>query len=203
MGDIAVEIFQETLKQLITSAKLGLIIQEKHHLQSLEEEITCLRGFLKVTEKKRNDHPEVMKLVMEIRDLVAEAENIVELFVVHAFKADHGPYSLCEYQDHLSLDLEFVKMGMKTLTAEVKKIYNENMYDINGSAVKQLKHSSIGSGENPNAKEITSRKLTFARHSAKKIAAMGKNESSHEYANQARDGTWPKGRDREVDTSSS
>ncbi|KAH7847226.1 hypothetical protein Vadar_023467 [Vaccinium darrowii] len=147
MGDIAVDICQETLKQLITSSKISLITEEKQQLQSLEGEIKYLRGFLEVREKKRNNHPEVMKLVMQIRDLVSEAENIVERFVVHAFKADHLPYPLREHQDHLSLDLETVNKGMKNLTAEVKKIYDENMYDINGVAVKQLKHCSTGIGE--------------------------------------------------------
>ncbi|KAH7840496.1 hypothetical protein Vadar_017677 [Vaccinium darrowii] len=159
MGDTAVDIFQETLKELITSSKLSSIIEEKHQLQNLQEEIKYLRGFLKDTEKKRNDHPEVMKLVMKIRDLVSEAENVVELFVVHAFKADHLPIKKQKKKEkqkennkqhhsprHLSLDLQSVKKGMKTLTAEVKKIYDENMYDINGVAVKQLKHSFAGNG---------------------------------------------------------
>ncbi|KAH7846904.1 hypothetical protein Vadar_019490 [Vaccinium darrowii] len=146
MSDTAVDIFQETLKELITSSKLSSIIEEKHQLQSLEVEIKYLRGFLKVTEKKRNDHPEVMKLVMQIKDLIAEAENIVEMFVVNAFMVDHVPYSLRGYQGRRPLYLETIIKGMKTLTAGVEKIYNQNMYDINGVAVKQLKHSSTGSG---------------------------------------------------------
>ncbi|KAH7847009.1 hypothetical protein Vadar_020711 [Vaccinium darrowii] len=145
MGDSVVDIFLETLKQLITSSKLGLFIDEKCQLQSLEEEIKYLRGFLKITEKKRNNHSKVMKLVMHIRDLVFEAENIVELFVVHAFKVDHAHNTLREHHDHLSLNLETIKKRMKTLTAEVKKIYDENMYDIKGEAVKLLKHYSTES----------------------------------------------------------
>ncbi|KAH7841238.1 hypothetical protein Vadar_027460 [Vaccinium darrowii] len=113
MGDIAVDIFQETLKELITSSKLSLINKEKHQLQSLEEEIKYLRGFLKDTEKKRDNHPEVMKLVMEIRDLISEAENIVELFVVHAYIADLTPYSRLEDR------LESVNIRMMTLEAKV------------------------------------------------------------------------------------
>ncbi|KAI8529680.1 hypothetical protein RHMOL_Rhmol12G0243500 [Rhododendron molle] len=83
---------------------------------------------------------------MRIRDVVSEAENIVELFVVHVFKANHAPNSLREQEDHLSLDLESVKKEIKALTAEVKKIYDENMYDINGVAIKILKHSSTRHG---------------------------------------------------------
>ncbi|KAH7846717.1 hypothetical protein Vadar_017320 [Vaccinium darrowii] len=97
MGDIAIDIFQGTLKELITSSKLSLIIEEKHQLQSLEEQIKYLRGFLKVTGKIRNDHSEVMKLVKQIRDLVAEAENIVDV----------------------------VKERMKTLTSKAKEIYDQ------------------------------------------------------------------------------
>ncbi|KAI8528802.1 hypothetical protein RHMOL_Rhmol12G0176200 [Rhododendron molle] len=147
MGDTAVDFFLETLQQLISSSNLGVIIDEKHQLQSLEEEIKYLRGFLKITEKKRNEHSEVMKLLTQIRDVVSEAENIVELFVALAFKADHASDSLREHQDQLSLDLESVKKEIKTLTAEVKQIYDNNMYDMNGATVKKLKHSSSGSGE--------------------------------------------------------
>ncbi|XP_058193910.1 putative late blight resistance protein homolog R1B-17 isoform X2 [Rhododendron vialii] len=174
MGDTAVDFFLETLKNLITSSNLDVIIDKKHQLQSLEEEIKYLRGFLKITEKKRNEHSEVMNLVMRIRDVVSEAENIVELFVVPVFKANHAPDFLpelqnhlsrwdkffkflewsslrkmfyCNYfQDHLFLDLGSVKKEIKALTAEVKKIYDENMYDINGVAIKKLKHSSTRHG---------------------------------------------------------
>ncbi|KAI8529679.1 hypothetical protein RHMOL_Rhmol12G0243400 [Rhododendron molle] len=89
MGDTAVDFFLENLKQLRTSSNLDFTIDEKLQLQSLEEEIKYLREFLKITEKKRNEHSEVMKLVMQIRDVVSEAENIVELFVVLVIKADH------------------------------------------------------------------------------------------------------------------
>ncbi|KAI8529671.1 hypothetical protein RHMOL_Rhmol12G0242600 [Rhododendron molle] len=176
MGDTAVDIFLETLKQLITNSKLLSIIGEKHQLQSLEMEIKYLREFLKVTEKKRDEHIEVMNLVMRIRDVVFESENTVELFLVHAYSLNHqqvsNQYHLTgskkfsewllslrklfhwyRFQDHLSLnlesvkkeiktlDLESVKKEIKTLTTKVKQIYDENMYDITGIAVKKLKHS--------------------------------------------------------------
>ncbi|KAG5523206.1 hypothetical protein RHGRI_035129 [Rhododendron griersonianum] len=159
MGDIAVDVFLETLKQLITSSNLDVIIDVKDQLQSLENEIKYLREFLKVTEKKRKEHPEVMKLVMRIRDVVSESENIVEQFMVLVLKDDHA----IESQDHLfldlffeghsldiifgrhSLDLESVKKKIKTLMDEVKQIYKENKYDLNGVAIKKLKHSSTKS----------------------------------------------------------
>ncbi|KAG5523194.1 hypothetical protein RHGRI_035120 [Rhododendron griersonianum] len=53
MGDIVVDIFLETLEQLVTNSELLSIIGEKRQLQSLEIEIKYLREFLKVTEKKR------------------------------------------------------------------------------------------------------------------------------------------------------
>ncbi|KAI8529681.1 hypothetical protein RHMOL_Rhmol12G0243600 [Rhododendron molle] len=147
MGDTAVDFFLETLKQLLTCSNLDFTIDQKLQLQSLEEEIKYLREFLKITEKKRNEHSEVMKLVMQIRDVVSEAENIVELFVVLVIKADHAFDFLREHKDYLSFDLvEKVKKEIKTLTAEVKQIYNENMYDMNGVVVKKPKHSSTESG---------------------------------------------------------
>ncbi|KAG5560866.1 hypothetical protein RHGRI_004026 [Rhododendron griersonianum] len=146
MGDTAVDFFLETLQQLITCSNLDFIIEEKHQLQSLEEEIKYLRWFLTITEKKRNEHSEVMKLVKQIRDVVSEAENIVELFVDLVSKVDLASNTLREHQDQLSIDLERVRKEITNLTAEVKQIYKENMYDMNGVAVKRLKHSSTGSG---------------------------------------------------------
>ncbi|XP_058195748.1 putative late blight resistance protein homolog R1B-16 isoform X4 [Rhododendron vialii] len=138
MGDTAVDFFLKTLKQLITSSNLDFPIDTKDQLQYLEKEIKYPREFLKITEKKRNKHSEVMKLVMQIRDVVSEVENIVELFMVLVSKADHASDSLLEHQDHRSS----VKEKIKTLTDEVKHIYEENMYDLNGVEVKKLKHSS-------------------------------------------------------------
>ncbi|XP_058210478.1 putative late blight resistance protein homolog R1B-16 [Rhododendron vialii] len=143
MGDTIVDFFQETLKQLITSSTLGSTIDEKRQLQSLQEEIKYLRGFLKVTEKKRNEHSKLMELVMQIRDVVFEAENIIELFVDCDFKRPYQ-YHLLQV-DHPSLDLESVKKKIKTLMAMVKQIYDMKMYDINEVAVKIPKHSSTGS----------------------------------------------------------
>ncbi|KAG5561246.1 hypothetical protein RHGRI_004317 [Rhododendron griersonianum] len=161
MGDTDVDFFLETLKQLIVSPKVESIRKEKHQLKSLEEEIKYMRGFLKVTEKKCNKHSEVMNLVRHIKDMVSEAENTIELFVVQAFKANHAhflrqrqdnwfsgfPVLECvkkmfeTHQDHLSLALESVKKEIKTLKAEVKKIYDENMYDVNGVASNKLEQS--------------------------------------------------------------
>ncbi|KAH7865370.1 hypothetical protein Vadar_005717 [Vaccinium darrowii] len=142
----AVDSFLEILKELIImSSKLDLITNEKHQLQTLEKNIEYMRGFLKVTEKKRSEHPQVMKLVMQIKDVVSEAENIVQSFVNDVVQAD-ASYSLRAHKDHISLDLEIVTKEIKILMAEVKHFYDENMYDINGVAVKKLKHSSIGSG---------------------------------------------------------
>ncbi|KAI8567313.1 hypothetical protein RHMOL_Rhmol02G0111500 [Rhododendron molle] len=158
MGDTDVDFFLETLKQLIVSPKVESIRKEKNQLKSLEEEIKYMRGFLKITEKKRNEHSEVMNLVRHIKGVVSEAENIIELFVVQAFKASHAhflsqrqdwfsPIIECvkkmfkTHQDHLSLALESVKKEIKTLMAEVKQIYDENMYDVNGVAGKKLVHS--------------------------------------------------------------
>ncbi|KAG5561275.1 hypothetical protein RHGRI_004340 [Rhododendron griersonianum] len=77
-----------------------------------------------------------MNLVRHIKDVVSEAENTIELFVVQAFKANHAHF-LRQRQD----TLESVKKEIKTLKAEVKKIYDENMYDVNGVASKKLEQS--------------------------------------------------------------
>ncbi|XP_058201859.1 disease resistance protein RPP13-like [Rhododendron vialii] len=142
MGDIAVDVFLETLNQLIMSSKVESIQKEKHQLESLEEEIKYMRGFLMVTEKKRNEHAEVMNLVRQIKNVVSEAENIIELYVVQAFKANHAPYFLRRLRQYrISLDLESVKKKIKTLMAEVKQFYDKNMREISGIADKKFEQS--------------------------------------------------------------
>ncbi|KAH7846415.1 hypothetical protein Vadar_013792 [Vaccinium darrowii] len=89
MGDTAVDVFLETLKQLIRSPQLDSFREEKLQLQALEKEVKYLRGFLKVTEKKRYEHSEVMKLVLEIRDLVYQAEKTIEYILIGALKGKH------------------------------------------------------------------------------------------------------------------
>ncbi|KAI8558129.1 hypothetical protein RHMOL_Rhmol04G0065400 [Rhododendron molle] len=135
------------MKQLITSSKLGLTIDEKRQLQSLQEEIKYLRGFLKVTEKKRNEHSKLLELVMQIRDVVFEAENIIDLFIDRNFKRPtaYQYFRQLLKVDHVSLGLKSVKKKIKTLMAKVKQIYDMKMYDINGVALKIPKHSSTGS----------------------------------------------------------
>ncbi|KAG5551604.1 hypothetical protein RHGRI_009873 [Rhododendron griersonianum] len=129
------------------SSKLGLTIDEKRQLQSLQEEIKYLRGFLKVTEKKRNEHSKLMKLVMQIRDVVFEVEDIIDLFVDRDFKRPNAYQYLRQLLkvDRPSLDLKSVKKKIKTLMAKVNQIYNMKRYDINGVAVKIPKHSSTRS----------------------------------------------------------
>ncbi|GAB2296713.1 hypothetical protein Dimus_030821 [Dionaea muscipula] len=156
MGDTAVDCFLETLQQQQQLIADGLIIDEKHQLQLklLEDDIKYLRWFLTITEKKRNQHWEVMKLVKQIRDVVSEAENIVELLFAHLVsKVDDITISadtLGQHQDQLFLDLERLrKEEIKTLMAEVRQIHKENMYDIIFNvavAVKKLEqYSSPGS----------------------------------------------------------
>ncbi|KAI8566935.1 hypothetical protein RHMOL_Rhmol02G0081100 [Rhododendron molle] len=118
MGDFDVDFFLETLKQLIMSSNVESIIKEKHQLESLEEEIKYVRGFLRVTEKKRNENSKVMNLMRQIKDMISEAEDIIELFVVQAFKANQN-------QDCLSLDLESVKKKIKTLAAECYSVLSQ------------------------------------------------------------------------------
>ncbi|GAB2296079.1 hypothetical protein Dimus_030216 [Dionaea muscipula] len=95
-----------------------------------------------------------MKLVQQIRDVVSEAEDIVELLFVHLVsKVDDITISdtLGQHQDQLFLDLERLrKEEIKNLMAEVKQIHKENMSDIkfNGVAVavkKLEQYSSPGS----------------------------------------------------------
>ncbi|KAG5523195.1 hypothetical protein RHGRI_035121 [Rhododendron griersonianum] len=164
MGDIAVDIFLETLKELITNSKLRLVIGEKHQLQSLEMEIKYLGEFLKVTEKKRNEHIEVKNLVRQIRDVVFESENTVALFVSCAYKQD---------------DLESVKNEIKNLTAKVKQMYDENMYDINETTVQKLiTHSFTGSSGSGEKHQLQSLEMEI-KHLREFVKVTEKKRNEH------------------------
>ncbi|KAH7865587.1 hypothetical protein Vadar_008653 [Vaccinium darrowii] len=143
--DAEVDSSLEYLKQILMKSSGGtLIMNEREQIESLVEKIEYMKGFLKVTEKKRYEHPEVMKLVMQIKSVVCVAKQIVSKFVSNVLIGAFCP-PLREHEDNLSLNLERVEKEINILTAEVKHFYDENMYDINGVAVKKLEHSSTGS----------------------------------------------------------
>ncbi|KAH7847793.1 hypothetical protein Vadar_030318 [Vaccinium darrowii] len=74
-------------------------------------------------------------VIDDIKDVVSDAESVVEWVVIDAFKAVH-----------LSLDLESVGKEIKKLTDEVEQIYDMNICDINAAAIKKHKQSSTASG---------------------------------------------------------
>ncbi|XP_051115953.1 putative late blight resistance protein homolog R1B-16 [Andrographis paniculata] len=83
MADAAVEFLLENLKQLLLY-HVDLIKGTKDQVEKLERELRFFRAFLRDTSRKSRKHGGFQELVREIRDVVYEAEDIIDRFVTDA-----------------------------------------------------------------------------------------------------------------------
>ncbi|XP_059653572.1 putative late blight resistance protein homolog R1B-8 [Cornus florida] len=92
MADSAVDFLLENLMQLINSDK-ELILEaydqekvaiEREQIEWVYTEMHFLRKFLKDSEEKRDEHEELKRLVVRIRDLSYKTEDIIDWFLLKA-----------------------------------------------------------------------------------------------------------------------
>ncbi|KAI8538758.1 hypothetical protein RHMOL_Rhmol09G0128900 [Rhododendron molle] len=82
MADAAVEFLLLNLKQLLVY-NADLISGVKEQVESLYNELSMLKAFLKDSTEKRSEYEIVKELVRQIRGVVYEAEDVIDTFVVH------------------------------------------------------------------------------------------------------------------------
>ncbi|KAG5532028.1 hypothetical protein RHGRI_026598 [Rhododendron griersonianum] len=82
MADAAVEFLLLNLKQLLVY-NADLISGVKEQVESLYNELSMLKAFLKDSTEKRSEYEIVKELVRQIRVVVYEAEDVIDTFVVH------------------------------------------------------------------------------------------------------------------------
>ncbi|EYU24144.1 hypothetical protein ABFS82_04G131500 [Erythranthe guttata] len=91
MADAAVEFLLENLTQLLLH-HAHLIIDAKDKVEKLETDLRFFKAFLRDSTKKRKKDDRLRDLVRSIRDVVYEAEDIIDAFVTQAAVAKSRSY---------------------------------------------------------------------------------------------------------------
>ncbi|GFP86244.1 putative late blight resistance protein homolog r1a-6 [Phtheirospermum japonicum] len=91
MADAAVEFLLENLKQLLLH-HAHLISDAKNQVEKLENDLRLFKAFLKDSTKKRRTDESLRELVRQIRDVVYEAEDIIDASVTQAAESRSKKY---------------------------------------------------------------------------------------------------------------
>ncbi|PIN23083.1 Apoptotic ATPase [Handroanthus impetiginosus] len=91
MADAAVEFLLENLKQLLLyHAKL--LSGAREQVEKLEQDLRLFKSFLKDSTKKRRKEESLQELARQIRDVVYEAEDVIDAFVTQAAESKSKSY---------------------------------------------------------------------------------------------------------------
>ncbi|KAH6809392.1 hypothetical protein C2S51_027175 [Perilla frutescens var. frutescens] len=122
MADAAVEFLLENLQQLLLY-HVHLIKDAKEQVERLERDLRLFKSFLKDSTKKRRREDSLRELVCQIRDVVYEAEDVIDAFVTQATESRSKNYFLRAFQTPvklLTIAKEVEKVG-----AKVRDIYGD------------------------------------------------------------------------------
>ncbi|CAA0818078.1 Putative disease resistance protein [Striga hermonthica] len=122
MADAAVEFLLENLKQLLLT-KAELISSAKGQVERLEKDLRLFNAFLKDSTKKRRKDLRLRELVRQIRDVVYEAEDVIDAFVTQAAETRSKNYFLRSI--HKPLKLMNVAEQVERVRTKVKEIYGD------------------------------------------------------------------------------
>ncbi|KAL8474690.1 hypothetical protein ACS0TY_030492 [Phlomoides rotata] len=120
MADAAVEFLLENLKQLLLH-HAHLIKDAKNQLEKLERELRFLKAFLRDSTKSRRKDETLKALIQEIRDVVYEAEDIIDTYVTQAAAAEAKSLS---FIPKLRIRNELTEQ-VESVCRKIKEIYDE------------------------------------------------------------------------------
>ncbi|KAK9063793.1 hypothetical protein SSX86_017665 [Deinandra increscens subsp. villosa] len=128
MADAAVEFLLGNLKQLLVY-NAQLISTVKDQVDSLCNDLRLLAAFVKETTESRSKHAVVKELVRRIRIEVYKAEDIVDMYVLHAsvHKSRTGFQKALHITDY-SVKLRSVGKEIRDIRARVKEIYDNKLF---------------------------------------------------------------------------
>ncbi|KAG8378701.1 hypothetical protein BUALT_Bualt07G0012600 [Buddleja alternifolia] len=120
MADAAVEFLLQNLQQLlIYHAKL--IIGAEKEVEQLEKNLRLFKAFLKDSTKKRRKDDTLKELVRQIRDVVYEAEDIIDAFVTQAAEIKTKSYFARAFKT--TAKLHAIARQVEVVAKEVNVIY--------------------------------------------------------------------------------
>lgn len=126
MADAAVEFLLENLKQLLLY-HAHLIIDSKTQVENLENDLRLFKAFLKDSTKTRKKDETLRELVRQIRDVVYEAEDVIDAFVTQAAEIKSKNY----FRKVLFTPAKLLTVAkdVEAIGTKVKNIYDKNRID--------------------------------------------------------------------------
>ncbi|CAI9780523.1 unnamed protein product [Fraxinus pennsylvanica] len=126
--EAAVGFLLENLKQLLLY-NAHLILDVKSEVESLHIDLQLFKAFLKDMAKRDNNHEVLNTLVKQIRDIVYEAEDYVDMYVSHSAmqKARSGLKKVVHIFDHTT-KLRNTAVDIKSMRVKVKEIYQDKKF---------------------------------------------------------------------------
>ncbi|KAK4438441.1 putative late blight resistance proteinR1A-10 [Sesamum alatum] len=122
MADAAVEFLLDNLQQLLIY-HTHLISDAKNQVEKLESDLRLFKAFLRDSTKKRRKDESLRELVRQIRDVVYEAEDIIDAFVTQAAESKSKSYFLRAFQTPVKL--HGIATDIERVSAKVKDIYGD------------------------------------------------------------------------------
>ncbi|PIN04261.1 hypothetical protein CDL12_23205 [Handroanthus impetiginosus] len=127
MADAAVEFLLNNLKDLLLY-HTHLIEDAKSQIEILENDLTMFKAFLEeYSTNKRNKNKALKQLMKEIRDIVYEAEDIIDTYITQT--AEDKARSVFTRIFHGPAKLLNVTKKIGDISAKVKHIYNKSRID--------------------------------------------------------------------------
>ncbi|KAL3642285.1 hypothetical protein CASFOL_013100 [Castilleja foliolosa] len=122
MADAAVEFLLENLQQLLLY-HAHLISDAKNQVMRLEKDLRLFKAFLKDSTKKRRKDNSLRELVAQIRDVVYEAEDVIDAFVTQAAEAKSRNY----FQRALKTPVTLLSIAkdVEAVGSKVRDIYGD------------------------------------------------------------------------------
>ncbi|KAL2243760.1 UNVERIFIED_CONTAM: putative disease resistance protein [Sesamum indicum] len=122
MADAAVQFLLDNLQQLLIY-HTHLIADAKNQVEKLESNLRVFNAFLKDSTKKRRKDESLRELVRQIRDVVYEAEDIIDAFVTQAAESKAKNYFLRAFETPVKL--HSIATQIEKVSATVKEIYGD------------------------------------------------------------------------------
>ncbi|KAL8541743.1 hypothetical protein ACS0TY_002850 [Phlomoides rotata] len=122
MADAAVEFLLENIQQLLLY-HTSLISNAKEQVEKLDNDLRLFKAFLRDSTNKRREDEGLRELVRQIRDVVYEAEDIIDAFITQAVESSSENYFLRAFLTPaklLTIAKEVEKIG-----AKVRGIYGD------------------------------------------------------------------------------
>ncbi|XP_073140567.1 putative late blight resistance protein homolog R1A-10 [Henckelia pumila] len=126
MADAAVECLLDNLKQLLLY-HANLILDAKNQVENLENDLRLFKAFLRDSTKKRKKDESLRVLVGQIRDVVYEAEDVIDAFVTQAAEIKSKNY----FKRALFSPAKLLKVAkeVEEIGAKVRNVYDKNRID--------------------------------------------------------------------------